>query len=245
VELGFSLTSSGRIRPERLALKWHKGCRACTGRTCLRQKAPERHQHLVQLLDDGGFAGRRNSRTRAPTPACRQPQRDRRRRATSRSRGRARTISRNQQPLVGRARPAGIRRCGPAFPIRQGAPKVTFSADRCLVAFLRRLAAAHDDCRDSGRTCFDRSAGGTGCLAMWQCTHSSGFGPMKEGCRSAARKGSRRVIEVAPRIDGPIHRPVCSGHVGERPGDELGRLRRLAFAEKPRGDSKPRSQPCR
>ena len=48
-------------------------------------------------------------------------------------------------------------------------------------------------------------------------------------------------IEVAARIDRPIHAPgLFGGHVGERPGDDLGRLRRLALARQPRGDAKAR-----
>ena len=91
-------------------------------------------------------------------------------------------------------------------------------------------------------TSLRRSAGGTGCLAMWQCTHSSGSAAVKgrlPGQHFVQRDAQG--IEVAARIDRPVHAPgLFGGHVGEGPGDELGRRRRLALAWQARRDAKAR-----
>lgn len=77
-------------------------------------------------------------------------------------------------------------------------------------------------------TSVNRSAGGTGCLAMWQCTYSIG------SCSERESAGQHLVQchaeGVATRIDRPIH---ASGlfrcHVGECSGDERSRRSREAM----------------
>ena len=47
-----------------------------------------------------------------------------------------------------------------------------------------------------------------------------------------------RAVEIAPGIDRPVHAAGLFGrHVGERPGDHLGRLGGLALARQTRGDA--------
>ena len=48
-------------------------------------------------------------------------------------------------------------------------------------------------------------------------------------------------VEIAPGVDGTIHPTGLLGcHVGECPGDKLGRFGRLTLAWKPRSDTKAR-----
>ena len=54
-------------------------------------------------------------------------------------------------------------------------------------------------------------------------------------------EGDAEGVEIAARIDRTIHSPGLFGcHVGERPGDDLGRFRRLALARQTRRDTKAR-----
>ena len=47
-------------------------------------------------------------------------------------------------------------------------------------------------------------------------------------------------IEVAARVDRAVHPPGLFGrHIGERAGDDLGRLGRLTLARQTRGDAEP------
>ena len=47
-------------------------------------------------------------------------------------------------------------------------------------------------------------------------------------------------IEVAARVDRAVHSPGLFGrHIGERAGDDLGRLGRLTLARQTRGDAEP------
>ena len=91
-----------------------------------------------------------------------------------------------------------------------------------------------------------RSAGGTGCRAIWQCTHS--IGSVAVNGRAAGEhlvERDAQRIEVAAGIDRAVHPPgLFGGHVGERAGDDLGRLGRLALARQARGDAEP-GQPDR
>ena len=51
-------------------------------------------------------------------------------------------------------------------------------------------------------------------------------------------EGDAQRIEIAPGIDRPVHAAGLLGrHVGERPGDHLGRLGGLALARQTRGDA--------
>ena len=48
-------------------------------------------------------------------------------------------------------------------------------------------------------------------------------------------------VEIAAGIDRAVHAPGLFGrHVGERAGDDLGRLGRLALARQARGDAEAR-----
>ena len=91
-------------------------------------------------------------------------------------------------------------------------------------------------------TSFNRSLGGTGCLAMWQCTHSIGSEAVngrRPGQHLVKRDAER--VEIAPGIDRAVHSPGLFGrHVGECSGDELGRFGRLALARKARSDPEAR-----
>ena len=61
------------------------------------------------------------------------------------------------------------------LPFGKAAPQIALEAGRGLVALLGGLGEQlHDDRRDGAGTSLSRSAGGTGCLAIWQCTHSIG-----------------------------------------------------------------------
>ena len=61
------------------------------------------------------------------------------------------------------------------LPFGQASPKVALEAGCGLIAVLGRLGEQlHDDRRDGAGTSSTRSSGGTGCRAMWQCTHSIG-----------------------------------------------------------------------
>ena len=61
------------------------------------------------------------------------------------------------------------------FPFGKAALQVALKARRGLVAFLGCLGEQlHDDRGNGAGTFAFRSAGGTGFLAMWQCTHSIG-----------------------------------------------------------------------
>jgi len=53
-------------------------------------------------------------------------------------------------------------------------------------------------------------------------------------------EGDAKGVEVAAGVDRPVHAPgLLGGHVGERAGDGLGRLGRLALAGEARGDAEP------
>ena len=86
-----------------------------------------------------------------------------------------------------------------------------------------------------------RSPGGTGCRAMWQCTHSIGSAAVNgSDAREHLVERDAERVEVAAGIDRAVHPPGLFGrHVGERAGDGLGRLGRLALARQARGDAKP------
>ena len=85
-----------------------------------------------------------------------------------------------------------------------------------------------------------RSPGGTGCLAMWQCTHSIGSDAVngrRAGEHLIERDAER--VEIAAGIDRTIHASGLFGrHVGECARDELGRCGRLALARQARRDAK-------
>ena len=120
-----------------------------------------------------------------------------------------------------------MRLCG--FPLRQAAPEIALQAGGGLVALLGRLGEQlHDDRpRPAPDTSRNRSPGGTGCRAIWQCTHSIGSDAVngKTAGEHLVERDAERV-EVAAGIDRAVHPPgLFGGHVGERPGDHLGRRR--------------------
>ena len=76
-----------------------------------------------------------------------------------------------------------------SFPFLKAAPKVGFQAGCRLVSLLSGLGEQlHDDCRDRSGTAGNRSPGGTGCRAIWQCTHSIGSEAVKGRLPSTFRK---------------------------------------------------------
>ena len=90
-------------------------------------------------------------------------------------------------------------------------------------------------------TLSSRSAGATGFRAIWQWTHSIGSVALNgraAGEHLIERDAER--IEVAAGIDRAVHPPGLFGrHVGQRAGDDLGRLGRLTLARQTRGDAEP------
>ena len=90
-------------------------------------------------------------------------------------------------------------------------------------------------------TLSNRTPGGNGFLAIWQCTHSIGS-VAENGNRTSEHlvKGDSERVEIAAGIDRAVHPPGLFGcHVGERTRDCLGRMRRLTFTRKARGDAEP------
>src|SRR6202140_5187253 len=128
-----------------------------------------------------------------------------------------------------------------SFPFSKAAPKITLRTGRCLVAFLSSLGEQlHDDCRDRGRDILQPLFGRyrlpcNGALTPFHRTVS------REGKAASQHlvKRDTQSVEIAPGIDGTIHSSgLLGGHIRECSGDELGRLRRLALAGKPRSDTK-------
>ena len=69
--------------------------------------------------------------------------------------------------------------------------------------------------------------------------HRIGRGEWQRAREHLVERDAERV-EVAAGIDRAVHPSGLFGrHVGERAGDDLGRLGRLALARKPRGDAEP------
>ena len=119
------------------------------------------------------------------------------------------------------------------LPLSQAAPEVALEASRGLIAVLGRLGEQlHDDRRDGAGTSCSRSPGGTGCRAMWQCTHSIGSDAVNgqtAGQHFVQRDAER--VEVAAGIDRPVHPAgLLRRHVGQCARDDLGRCGRLALA---------------
>ena len=66
------------------------------------------------------------------------------------------------------------------FPFSKAAPKVMFNTGGGLVTLLGRLGEQlHDDRETAVGTVSNRSLGGTGWRAIWQCTHSIGSDAVK------------------------------------------------------------------
>jgi hypothetical protein len=127
----------------------------------------------------------------------------------------------------------------PSFPFSKAAPKIMFNPGRCLIAFLGRLdEQLHDDCRDSSRDILQPLTRGDwlSCNVAVDPFHRVGSREGKIPGQHFVKCDAKRV-EVAPGIDGTIHSSgLLRCHIGECPGDKLGRLGRLALAWKPRSD---------
>ncbi len=189
-----------------------------------------------------------NTRKRAPAPASRSPRRARMLRAGCRFRA-ARPYSFSgitSRSGVSSSASGNVVDPSLGVPLREAPPKVALQRRRCLVALLGGLGEQlHDDCRDDAPVySFSRSAGGTGCPAMWACTHPIGSDAVngRLPVNISYRRHAERV-EVAARIDRSIHPPgLLRRHVGQCAGNELGRLRLAALARESRRDAES-SQP--
>ena len=128
------------------------------------------------------------------------------------------------------------------FPFGQAASQIALDTAGGLVTILGRLGEQlHDDRRDGalGRSLTAR-LGGTGFLAIWQCTHSMGSAAVKgRDAREHLVKRDAEGVEIAAGVDRAVHPPGLFGcHVGKRTGDGLGRLGRLPLAGQARCDAK-------
>ena len=88
----------------------------------------------------------------------------------------------------------------------------------------------------------NRSAGGTGLLRDMAMDPFHRIGRAERQCAGEhlIERDAER-IEVAAGIDRAVHPSgLFGGHVGERAGDGLGRLGRLALARQTRGDAETR-----
>ena len=97
--------------------------------------------------------------------------------------------------------------------MQQGSAEIALEAGCGLVALLGRLGEQlHDDRRTTPGTSFSRSAGGVGCLAMWQWTHSIGSDAReRQGAREHLVERDAERVEIAAGVDDRFIRPVCSG----------------------------------
>ena len=94
--------------------------------------------------------------------------------------------------------------------------------------------------RETGEGIFpDRSSGACGFPAIWQCTHSMGSDAVKgRGAGEHLVERGAEGIEIAAGIDRAIHPPGLLGrHIGERPGNGLGRVGRLPLAGQARREA--------
>ena len=189
------------------------------------EQAARRDEHLVQLVDDrgladAGIAGHEHELRRA---ARHDPVEG----------GEQRVdlalapveLLRDQQPVrhVVRAERERrrCRRCA-SHSARQRRRSAS-TPGRGLVAVLGGLGEQlHDDRRERRRgRPRTRSPGGTGCRAMWQCTHSIGSEAVKGSVAGQHLvEGDAERIEIAAGIDRAVHAAgLFRRHVGERAGD--------------------------
>ena len=147
-----------------------------------REEPARRDEHLVQLVAPPRTCRYRNSRTRAPAPACRSSRHGRRRRAARRFRAPARKASPGSAAgPIHRARRAGTGRCVRATPIPSDS--CLRSASTPAAVWYRSsavLASSFITIAESGAgISFATWSGVIGCRAMWQCTHSIGSEAVK------------------------------------------------------------------
>ncbi|MNX87506.1 hypothetical protein D3C86_1194370 [compost metagenome] len=133
-----------------------------------------------------------------------------------------------------------------ALPVFQAAAQVVLQPDGGLVALLGRLGEQlHDDARNRRRYGFlprARRHRHLGDVAVYPLHRVRGGERQRAGQHLVERDAER--VEVAARIDRPVHPPGLLGcHVGQRAGDGLGRLGRLALARQARGQAEA-GEPC-
>ena len=151
------------------------------------EQAARRHQHLVQLIDDRGLAD---------AGIARDQHQLRRAAADDAVEGGEQGLDLALSPveLLGDQEPVGrvvfaereVVDAALGLPFGQAAPQIALQAGGGLVALLGGLGEQlHDDGRERSRDILAAARlGGTGFLAIWQCTHSMG---------SAAVNGSEPV----------------------------------------------------
>ena len=127
-----------------------------------------------------------------------------------------------------------------SLPFGKAAPQIALDAGRGLVALLGGLGEQlHDDRRDRRRDTLQPLAGRhrlPGDVAVHPL-HRIGRGEGQTAGEHLVKRDAERV-EIAAGIDRAVHPPGLFGrHVGERSGDDLGRLGRLALARQARGDA--------
>ena len=126
------------------------------------------------------------------------------------------------------------------IPPGKAPPKITLDTGRGLITFLGRLGEQlHDDCRDRARDARQSFAWRhwLSCDMAMHPFHRIGSAEGKATGQHFVKHDAQSV-EITPRIDRTIHSSGLLGrHVGERAGNDLGRLGRLPFPAKSRRDT--------
>ena len=128
------------------------------------------------------------------------------------------------------------------LPFGETASQIVLEAGGGLVALLGRLGEElHDDLGDHRRDAlqpFRRCHRLSRDMAMDPFHRIGGAERQTAGEHLVERHAER--VEIATRIDRAVHPPGLFGrHIGERAGDDFGRLGRLTLARQTRGDAEP------
>ncbi len=206
-----------------------------------RGEQPARHQHPVQLIDDGGLADARVARDQHQL-----------RSATSdhavEGGEQALDLALSPIQLLGHQQPVcaivSARREGQdasaSLPFEETSPEVGFDAGSGLIAFLGGLGQQlHDDrgycCRNFRQPLARRHRLPRDVTV--NPLHGIGGGEWQAAREHFIESHAER-IQITSRIDGTIHSSGLLGrHIGERPCDDLRGLRGLALAWQLRCDS--------
>ena len=206
------------------------------------KEAAGRHEHFMQLVDDGGLAdaGRAGDQHQLRHPARHDAVEGREQRVD---------LARAPIEFLGHHQPVRRVVCAeregvdPALglPLSQAAPEVALEASRGLIAVLGGLGEQlHDDRRDGAgdlRQPLGRRRRPPRDVAVHPF-HRLGRREGQTAGQHFVQRDAERV-EVAARIDRSIHPPGLFGrHVGQCARDELGRGGRLALARQARRDAK-------
>ncbi len=157
-------------------------------------------------------------------------------------------LARSAVQLLGNQQPVGrvvlaqgeVVDAAVSLPIGEAALQVALQAGGGLVALLGRLGEQlHDDLGNGGRDGLQPLAGRQrlpGDMAV-DPFHRIGRHERQRACEHLIEGNAER-IKIAARVDRAVHPSGLLGrHIGQRAGDGFGRLERLSFAGKPRGDA--------